>query len=198
MGISKAQLWLLSKRGLRRTSPGHPALSIHWITFVLYVPLSISIMLTVSWKDTNLPDIYSLTSSSKKIDGDPCGRSSIAVVLALCNIGQNSPRHTRLSDFVNGCLLYSVLSAANTAPYLASRTLYGLASSPRLRERGYLGGYLQSLGTTHPRTGVPVYALVASWLILCWVPLPEFNRDPDWDFLGSVSNEWVIKLISML
>lgn len=162
--------------------------SVHWITFLLYLFFGISIMLTVHWKDASLPPIYSRTTSNTTTSDNACGSSSIAVIVALCN---SNPSHaykqTNLAGFANGCLLYSVLSAGNTALYMASRTLYGLASSPRLLEHGYNGGFIHSLGTTHPRTGVPVYAVVFSWLIFCWVPILGFHDDPNWTVLAGVS-----------
>ncbi|KUI73380.1 putative amino-acid permease meu22 [Cytospora mali] len=159
--------------------------SVHWITFSLYLLFTISIMLTVPWNDPSLPAIYSQATSNTARHGDHCGSSQIAVVVALCNERSGHQSRPGLAGFVNGCLLYSVLSAGNTALYVASRTLYGLASSPRLRERGYLGRFMRSLGTTHPRTGVPVYAVVFSWLIFCWVPLLAFHSEP-WEVLDGI------------
>lgn len=155
-------------------------------------------MITVPWNSPNFPLIYTRSTSDSATNVDACGLSPIAVVVALCNSNSsyydhsNSslPHHHKpypdLAGFVNGCLLYSVLSAGNTALYVASRTLYGLASSPRLRARGYFGMLIRSLGTTNPRTGVPVYAVVFSWLILCWVPLLAFHDEP-WRVLDGVS-----------
>lgn len=166
--------------------------SIHWITFFLYLLLSIAIMLTVPWEDPDLPSIYSRATGDTKSTNETCGPSSIAVVVALCNTTKsNTHSNSSLAGFVNGCLLYSVLSAANTALYVASRTLYGLTSSSKIRERGYLGGFIQALGTTHPRTGVPIYAVVFSWLVFCWVPLLGFHDDPDWKVLNDVSTTYV-------
>lgn len=172
--------------------------SIHWITFLLYLFFGISIMLTVPWDSSNLPLIYSRATSNSTANVDACGSSKIAVVVAVCNSNSSyydhdsksrltyHHPHPSLAGFVNGCLLYSVLSAGNTALYVASRTLYGLTSSPRLRVHGYLGALIRSLGTIHPRTGVPVYAVVFSWLILCWVPLLAFHEEP-WGVLDGVS-----------
>lgn len=178
--------------------------SIHWITFLLYLFFAISVMLTIPWDSSNLASIYSRATGNITTLGETCGLSQIAVVVALCNsnssyydynnsnsnssLAHHYRPHPELAGFANGCLLYNVLSAGNTALYLASRTLYGLASSPRLRGRGYIGMLIRSLGTTNPRTGVPVHAVVFSWLILCWVPLLAFHDEP-WNVLDGESSE---------
>lgn len=172
--------------------------SVHWITFLLYLFFGISIMLTVPWNSSSFPLIYSREISNSTTNVGACVSSQIAVVVALCNsnssyydedsnngIAYRHQPHPSLAGFVNGCLLYSVLSAGNTALYLASRTLYGLTSSPRLRGHGYLGELIRLLGTVDPRTGVPVYAVVFSWLILCWVPLLAFHGEP-WKILDGI------------
>ncbi|KUI59867.1 Arginine permease [Cytospora mali] len=100
--------------------------SVHWITFTLYLVFTISIMLTVPWNDPSLPAIYSQATSNTTRHDDHCGSSQIAVVVALCNERSGHQSRPGLAGFVNGCLLYSVLSAGNTALYVASRTLKGL------------------------------------------------------------------------
>lgn len=160
---------------------------LHWIVFGIYSIYSLALTLTVPWDYTPTPSIYTRTT-----DDNPCGDSTIAVVVALCN---QSNEHTEgrpgLAGFVNGCLLYAVLSCANTSLYIASRTLHGLAASKRLSGSGRVCKFVRLFGSTYQWTGVPFAAVCASWIVLCWVPMLGFhqtNPDDKWAVLNGVSH----------
>ena len=85
--------------------------------------------------------------------------------------------HQGLADFINVCLLFTQLTAANTTLYVASRTLFSLTkdihaheSSPRITK------ILAFFGQTNRRK-VPMRALGASCLF-CWVPF-LYLKDSD-------------------
>lgn len=134
--------------------------SVHWLTISLYLLYTVAVMLTV--KSTGQSFIFSSQ-----------GSTGLSVVQAVRDAG-----HDEIADFINACLLYSVLSAGNTALYMASRTLYGLASNERLsRRHDLVSRWIQYLGMINPLTGVPLNAVIFSWLAFCWMPLLGFVED---------------------
>lgn len=178
--------------------------SIHWILIALHFFYILGMMFTVPWDSSDVtsfhPWVNITRASADPRSGlfntfnstDECYKSTIAVVKAICNI--NRPQGGRpnadvrgLANFVNAVILYSVLSCGNAALYIASRTLYGLASSERVPRKGLTEPLIRYLGSTRPGTGVPFYAVVFSWLIFCWVPFLGFAWNGDWKTLASVS-----------
>lgn len=176
--------------------------SIHWILIVLHFFYILGMMFTVPWNTIDVTSFHpwvdinraSNDSSSALFhtfnSTDECYKSTIGVVKAICNIGRDGPPNadvSGLANFVNVVLLYSVLSCGNAALYIASRTLYGLASSERVRRKGLTNPLIRYLGSTRPGTGVPFYAVVFSWLIFCWAPFLGFAWHGDWQGLADVS-----------
>lgn len=82
---------------------------------------------------------------------------TIAIDLAGINV---------LSGFVNGCLLYSALSTANSSLFMASRILHSFTATHG--ETRFLS-YFNRLNDQ----GSPVWAVCAS-LFFCWVPFLSF------------------------
>lgn len=178
--------------------------SIHWILIVLYFFYILGMMFTIPLDESDLmsfhPWVDIAAAAGNSTSGlyktfnatDPCNKTTIGVVKAICNIGRDGDDPPNadvrgLANFVNVVLLYSVLSCGNAALYIASRTLYGLASSERVSRKGLTNPVIRYLGSTRPGTGVPFYAVVLSWLIFCWVPFMGFYSHGDWEFLASVS-----------
>lgn len=178
--------------------------SIHWILIGLHFFYILGMMFTVPWDSSDVtsfhPWVNITRASSDPRSGlfntfnstDECYKSTVAVVKAICNINrpQDGPPNTDvkgLANFVNVGILYSVLSCGNAALYIASRTLYGLASSERVKRKGLTNPLIRYLGSTRPGTGVPFYSVVFSWLIFCWVPFLGFAWNGDWKTLASVS-----------
>src|SRR5438876_484850 len=92
----------------------------------MYILCSLGIALTVRWTDPHLPFIPGGNPIPRgAIDGVPPRiegfKSESATVIAIYRYLDQS-----LAGFVNGCLIFSIASAANTSLYVASRTLYGL------------------------------------------------------------------------
>lgn len=81
-----------------------------------------------------------------------------------------------LPDILNGFLIMAVLSAANTALYVSSRTLFGLTRSLNPGSDYVLERWLSRLGTTTPGTKIPGWASVISALSFCWVPFLHLKK----------------------
>ncbi|KAK2599542.1 hypothetical protein N8I77_011290 [Diaporthe amygdali] len=177
--------------------------SIHWILIVLYFFYTLGVMFTVPWDASDLTSFHpwvnitkAANDSNSRLFGtfdrlDSCNKSTIGVVKGVCNIhrpqdGGPNPDVSGLANFVNAVLLYSVISCGNAALYMASRTLYGLASSERVRRKGISNPVIRYLGSTRPGTGVPFYAVVFSWLIFCWAPFLGFASGGDWPALADM------------
>ena len=91
----------------------YPALFAHWVVYFMYFFLTTAIVVSVSWKQDGLPDIFGNTRAIENRDApafnSTAGRSKSVTVMAIQVL--SGP----LAGFVNGCLIFSVLSAANTA-----------------------------------------------------------------------------------
>lgn len=77
-----------------------------------------------------------------------------------------------MPGFLNGCLIFAALSAANTSLYIASRALYGMT---RAINPWKWFGWLKLLGTVWHKSGVPMWALVASALSFGWLPFLQLK-----------------------
>jgi amino acid transporter len=100
--------------------------------------------------------------------------SSIVVIAAL------NANEVGLSNVLSGLLIMAVLSAANTALYVSSRTLWGLACNldPQLgRSRYIFWRWLSKLSTTTPGARVPGWALIVSAISFWWLlPFLSFAK----------------------
>ena len=107
-------------------------------------------------------------------------RTTSAVILAAYRAGTGA-----MSGFLNGCFIFSTLSAGNTALYVASRTLYGLSlKSPR---SNWLGRQFHKLSVVEPWTredsrwgklfgGTPIASLAVSALAFAWIPYLQYKH----------------------
>jgi amino acid transporter len=86
-----------------------------------------------------------------------------------------------LPGFLNGCLILAILSAANTALYVASRTLFGLTQEIDPNSRWW--GWVSKFSTTTHNRRVPAFALVASVLIFCWVPFLHLTKSYSYQYV---------------
>jgi amino acid transporter len=141
-----------------------PSQIIAYITLTLYFLCMLGQLLNVSWKSNHLPLIYGGIGNSITDTKDLFNpRSSNLTVIALWDWGQKG-----IAGFLNGAMIFSVLSASNTSLYVASRTLYGLALDIPTTSR--LGRLLHSFSVVVPQTGVPARALIFSALAFFWLP----------------------------
>ena len=95
--------------------------------------------------------------------------------------------HQGLADFINVCILFTQLTAANTTLYVASRTLFSLTKEIHAHERSpRITKVLAFFGKTNHRK-VPMRALAAS-CFFCWVPFRYLkNSDARETNIGAVS-----------
>jgi yeast amino acid transporter len=97
------------------------------------------------------------------------GETSSVLLVAVQEAGIQ-----HLPGFLNACIIFCVISASNTALYVSSRTLFGLARG--LDPNGQWPiCWLAKLGTTTPNTRVPAWALVVSALAFFWLPFLHLN-----------------------
>lgn len=145
-----------------------PSRILPYVIFVLYLMIGIGEAINIKWTDKNLPRIF---GGRETVDAGPVHdpRSTSMVIIAVFRAG-----HTKLAGFINGCLIFSVLSAGNVALYASSRTLYGMAT--QIPDTNVVGRHLQWLKIVSFRTGVPAWSLVVSALFFIWLPFIQLKQ----------------------
>lgn len=144
-----------------------PSRYIAWVVTLLYLLCTVGEVLTTKWDDPLLPSIYNGHRSNTT---DPVKFESHNIVInATSTFGTPT-----LTSFLNGCLLFSVISSANTSLYVSSRTLYGLAMG--VPQTNWMGRQIRRLSLVVPRTGVPGPALVVSALAFVWLPFLQLKK----------------------
>ncbi|TID16437.1 amino acid transporter [Venturia nashicola] len=144
-----------------------PSRYIAWAVSLLYLLCTMGEVLTTSWNNPLLPTIYNGTRSNTTQVAK--GTSRNIVINATSTYGNSN-----MASFLNGCLLFSVISSANTSLYVSSRTLYGLAMGvPRTN---WVGRQIHRLSLVVPRTGVPGPALVVSAGAFVWLPFLQLKE----------------------
>ncbi len=141
---------------------------IAYFTIALYFFCAIGEFLNVEWSDGALPQIYGGINEASVNIGEPVHKSRAIIVIAAFRAG-----YTRAAGLLNGCMIFSALSASNTALYIASRTLYGMTR--RITPWRWLR-VLKFLGSVWPQTGVPMWALFFSFLAFYWLPFLQLRR----------------------
>jgi yeast amino acid transporter len=142
-----------------------PSRWIAYVVFLLYLLCTIGEALNVAWSDPYLPLIY----------GDPVAKNSTmspptssVIIFTTFLAGYQS-----LAGFLNGCLIFSVLSASNTSLYVSSRTLYGITRE--MPDTNWLNKQIRRLSLVAPRTGVPAAALLFSAVSFFWLPFLQLK-----------------------
>jgi yeast amino acid transporter len=156
----------------------------HWVIVSLYFLYTLGVALSVHWLDPRLSTVYGIDPRNMTATDISYNLGKVAdfvhnyytnstVIIAM----QSDDGHSRNSasvSFVNVCLIFCVMSAANTSLYIASRTLWGIARhavsghSPLRRLVKKLAGIWES-------TSVPGVSLIASLVaILSWYPGAQF------------------------
>jgi amino acid transporter len=150
-----------------------PAKYIAYITASIYFFSVILFCLNVSWKDPLLPSLEARIDHGSLVVQPSTNDTSppAIVVIAVQNAGISVH-----PDILNGFLIMVVLSAANTALYVSSRTLFGLTRDLDPESNYWCVRWLSRLGTTTPRKKIPGWALVISALSFCWVPFLHLNK----------------------
>jgi amino acid transporter len=146
-----------------------PSRSLPLVVLVLYVMCTIGEALNVSWHDTHLPYIYGGVGNST-IGQMPSNPTSVSMIInAAYDAG-----HRNMAGFLNGCLIFSVISASNTSLYVASRTLYGMIRE--MPDTNWLYSKIRWISRVQKLTGVPVIALLVSAISFCWLPFLQLEE----------------------
>ena len=157
------------------------AKNVAWITLVLYMFNIIGFVLNVSWTSPYLARYYDQWGGdnsepvnlvghqlgSRQSQTDPRLNNQLTKALPIFALEQSRMNH--FGDVINGFLLYSALSTANSALFVASRTCHGLAQSLQDDAPSLLIRWLASLSHVSADK-VPQRAVFASF-ILSWVPM---------------------------
>ena len=161
IGVEMISMTAFEARDLR--SLRMPSQTIAYFVAVIYFLLAIGEFLNVKWVGTPLPEIYGINGTSVGTS-----RSNAVFVLAAAAAG-----YKRMPGLMNGFMIFSALSASNSALYIASRALYGMTRT--ITPRGWLS-FLKELGSVWHKTGVPMWALFVSFLAFLWLPFLQLKR----------------------
>jgi amino acid transporter len=136
-----------------------PAYWVPPIIFATYALGSIGFYLNVSWENPMLP------STLKRATGGTTTGVSILIIAAK----ESGIPH--LAGFFNAALIMTVFSSANTALYVASRILYGLARDFEVGEQGtFWRKWIAGFGKTSHVNKVPIGAVLMSFILFFWLP----------------------------
>ena len=149
----------------------------------IYILGALLVSFDVKWDDVNLPRVSWLGFGSSNPGLLLVGTSNSAFIIA----GKEA-KLPGLAGFITVGLVLSALTAANTALYVASRTLFGLTRGVEAGPKSpWIQKFFAFLGKTNRRK-VPMRAIVAS-CCFCWVPfLYLSNSDRSGTNIGAVSS----------
>lgn len=175
---------LLTTTAFEARDPGElrlPAANVGWFSTVLYTFATGAFAANLSWKDQNLPKLFqqALTMITDPSDPSiavferPWPETHAAPLIAMYRVG-----YRFLPGFLNACFIYSAVSCANTALYVASRQLYGLTRTVSVDyDSGILRRSLAWMSSVHHRTRAPWPAIAISGLALSWLPFIRVRSD---------------------
>ena len=141
-----------------------PSQVVAYFILALYLFCAIGEFLNVEWRNLALPSKYinpNTDSMDAAKDDTQIGVGAIIVVAAF------QAGHKRVAGVLNGCLIFSALSAANSSLYVASRILYGMTRDIHQRSRFAI---FRGFGSVWNKTGVPMRALWISFFGFVWLP----------------------------
>lgn len=155
----------------------NPARMIAYIITIMYFVCALLEAVAVNRQEKDLPRL------EPEPEPEPTGRLAIRnnddgpgflaiIVIAAFQYGSHAA-----GWYFNGCIVYFCLSAANTALYVSSRTLFGLTRELGSSEKSswYLKPF-QYLGTTSSFTQVPHWSLFVSAIAFFWLPFLQLNK----------------------
>lgn len=122
----------------------------------------------VHWSNPSIPPLTK-RGQSDHLQSREKSTGSHAIVIIAALRSNNS----KIPGFLNGCLIFSALSASNSALYISSRILYGMTRTIN-PWRGWR--WLRVLGTVWHRNGVPMWAVLFSAMSFAWLPLVKLIR----------------------
>jgi amino acid permease len=147
--------------------------SARWIAIVITILFFLSGIgecLNFKWNDPGLPQLDTRQDSHTESSSQSASEAFSILVLAAKKTG-----HGRVASVANGILIFSCLSAANTASYVSSRVLYGLCRSDNISNRSEARQWTAKLAKLHPRTRVPMRAVILSWVAAGLLPVLQTN-----------------------
>lgn len=150
-----------------------PSRFVAYIASSMYLLCMLGQCLNIPWNNGNLPEIYGGIGRIQPRDDDGGSDTSSSDILAIMAIREW--HKSNLDGFVNGAIIFSVLSASNTALYISSRTLYGMAL--RIQDGSVLGKAAKAFKKVDHKTGVPLRALLLSWASFIWVPFLSLGHN---------------------
>jgi amino acid transporter len=169
-----------------------PAANVGWFSTVLYTLATGAFVANISWQDQNLPQLF---QQALTVITDPAAATSFAAfqppapethaapLIAMYRVG-----YRFLPSFLNGCFIYSALSCANTALYVASRQLYGMTRTITVDyDSGVVRRGLAWMSSVHYKTKAPWPAIAISGLLLCWLPFIRYQSGNE-QFLQDVQD----------
>lgn len=165
LGVELVSVTAFEARDLR--SLRFASQTVAYFVIAIYLFCAIGEFLNVEWTDGALPQIYGgINQASVKV-GEPVHNSRAVIVIAAFRAG-----YTRTAGLLNGCMIFSALSASNTSLYIASRTLYGMT---RKINPWKWFRILKFLGSVWHKTGVPMWALFISFIAFYWLPFLQLH-----------------------
>ncbi|MCJ1469251.1 hypothetical protein MMC07_007884 [Pseudocyphellaria aurata] len=169
----------------------YPAKNMAWTITVIYMLTTLVFVLNVGWNDPSLPKFYN--QGLADLTGDVISptvvtrtmhesRGNTAVALNALRthsapvIAAIRAQIGILPGIITACFIYSALSAANTALYVASRALFGLTRDIQIeRGSGRIIRAIAKMATVESRTQSPWWALLCSVLVLFWLPFVHIS-----------------------
>ena len=165
LGVESVSVTAFEARDLR--SLRFASQTIAYFVVTIYLFCAIGEFLNIDWSDVSLPQIYGGINEASVKNGNPFPNSRAVIVITAFRAG-----YRRTAGLLNGCMIFSALSAANTALYISSRTLYGMT---RKINPWRWFRVLKLLGNVWPKSGVPMWALFVSFLAFYWLPFLQLR-----------------------
>ena len=156
-----------------------PSRWISWVMTAIYLFVAIAGAFAVNWRNQHLPELApNPTDADMKSvlaqvphEKPKCQDYFPLIVIAAYQYGSKGA-----ALYFNACIVYFCVSAANTALYVASRTLYGLfreEGTPRdFSTLSWTQFFVQLpwlLGRVSLRRQVPTWSLLASAAAFLWL-----------------------------
>ncbi|CAD6564934.1 MAG: hypothetical protein ASARMPREDX12_004509 [Alectoria sarmentosa] len=150
---------------------------------VIYILLVLMFGFDVPWTDPRLPPFYEIRPTQNQTTRyrrdsayTPSSTSNSSIDYPVVVIAALIARIERLPSFLVGASLFAAVSAANTALYVASRSLYGVTKDFEWNSDNVFERLMSHFGITNDNN-VPHWAIVASAVAFgSWIPALHFAK----------------------
>lgn len=150
-----------------------PSQTIAYVILFFYILYSLGEALNIKWSDSHLPFVYGGISNGTDVSNSNATDVGLPNSNSMTVLAAWQANLPTAAGFLNGCLIFSVLSAANSSLYVASRTLYGLTRT--VPQTNWFGRQIHKLSVVEPKTGVPIAALLVSAVSFFWLPFLQLK-----------------------